>query len=95
MVEGYDMSPPRRTDGRWHGSKRQIAVPEVIDAPQQITYAGTTLEGKRAGLQKASDLRDEMVEFRRKENELFSTVRLTYKLLCSGRFSRNVLLLLF
>jgi len=73
-------SPSRRSEyggSSSSGSRRHIAKPEVIDdVPANSAHtAGTTLEGKRAGLQKASDLRKEMVDFRRKENEMFSTVR--------------------
>jgi len=82
--ESPDLSPPRRSNSkassRSHdrdyngpGRRRQIAEPEIIqeDSPK---HSSVTLEGKRAGLQTARDLRNEMVEFRERENEMFAKV---------------------
>ncbi|OXA50481.1 BUD13 homolog [Folsomia candida] len=81
-----DLSPPRNSS---HGSSRDsnrgstsnsnnsrsrpIALPEIIEGPKN-SLPSTTLDGKKAGLQRASDLRNEMVDYRKREDEMFSNL---------------------
>ena len=66
-----DLSPPRR------GEVKQEPDSDGgdISPPRKPGLMAKTLDGKRAGLQKAKDLKDELNSIRRKEKEVFSKVR--------------------
>ncbi|ODM97238.1 hypothetical protein Ocin01_09436 [Orchesella cincta] len=71
-----DRSPPRHFEGRKHERNRNLARPEILDTSNNDDddKIKKTLDGKKAGLQKAIALRDEMLEFRKREAEMFETL---------------------
>jgi len=83
-----DQSPPRRGDG---GSDSDQSPPRRggddsnQSPPRAAGKMSRTLDGKRAGLQKARDLKDELLAIRAKEKSMFESMDTNV----SGRFAET------
>ncbi len=90
-----DNSPPRRrrrqaSDSDQSPPRLKQELKREVDSdgdlsPPRAGKARTTLDGKKAGLQRASDLKEEMAEFKRKEKERFEKLDASV----SGRFAET------
>jgi len=67
LADDSDQSPPRRQP---RGSDSDMSPPRKNSDDKMAK----TLDGKRAGLQKAVDLKDELENIRRKEKRMFETM---------------------
>ncbi|XP_055624835.1 BUD13 homolog [Toxorhynchites rutilus septentrionalis] len=76
-----DESPPRKPSKSSRHESRSRSRDRAISSGRMVT----TLEGKRAGLQDARDLRVENERFRERENELFDSMSAEV----SGRFAKT------
>ena len=68
-----DMSPPRRSRVKEEEDMSPPRRSRVKEEPGQLS--SKTLDGKKAGLQSARALKDELDGIRQREKEMFSKVR--------------------
>ncbi|KAJ0170524.1 hypothetical protein K1T71_013895 [Dendrolimus kikuchii] len=67
-----DQSPPRRKDNRRNNEFPNKTDNYRKDSERSSNKMAKTLEGKKAGLQDAKQLKEENEQFRRKEDEVFT-----------------------
>ncbi|XP_023349421.1 BUD13 homolog isoform X2 [Eurytemora carolleeae] len=84
-----DASPPRRkranSDSDLSPPRKGGGSDSDMSPPRQGDKMAKTLDGKRAGLQRAGDLKDELLAIRRKEAAMFESMDVKV----SGRFAET------